>query len=116
MKKSTKRYPEKKITITIIEPDDLAFSEAPEMKKQVAEIIDKILSENKPGEYFISALTPIPTVSHSFPIGDKDPTNPQGMLFPPEYFQKEDPDHPFKKQDPDDDHLPPQGPNDKYFI
>jgi len=105
MKKIVKEFPEKKITITVLgEREELEYSE----------IVTKILDDQKPGRYTVSLVGEHPRVS--FVPGDVEPGSEQGMLLPPEYFQKEDPNHPLKKYDPDNDELHPPGGNNNYFI
>ncbi|OAG29323.1 hypothetical protein NEDG_01396 [Nematocida displodere] len=102
----TKDYPERSIRIIVNDyvPND-------ENSKTVVDI----LGEGKPGIYIVTHV-PTPSVIHQ-PYTPANPYNPGSMFIDPSYFKRDDPNHPFKKYDPDNDELqPPGGPSANYFI
>ncbi|KAI5185083.1 hypothetical protein NEHOM01_0588 [Nematocida homosporus] len=99
--RSTKHYPAQGITITILSRDPF-----PEQSPQV----NDILASGSPGYYTVDQTSTPPRVAYS--------TQPpsESLFLPPEHFQPPpDPNDPFRKFDPDNDHLPPPG-NPSYFI
>lgn len=101
-------FPEKRIRIVLKEPGPP--SETTEMPPEAL----RILRSNQPGTYIVSRLPD--SVTHEpyegSIYGEKD------MFVDPSFFhKKKDPDDPFKKYDPDADHLqPPGGSSGNYFI
>lgn len=103
-----KEYPAQNIIIKIEN-----YNEGDEHSSSV----QNILADGRPGTYKVNLRTPQATIQY-IPMGDADPLSSEGgMFFPDKYFKKKDPNDPFNKRDPDDDHLPPPGGSGpQYFI